>query len=413
MNVSMDTDMLPAISPFQLVYGRRPRLAGKDITFPAKITPAYPVAKSHTKYVNNLCHRLQNLRLAALDRQIERKQIRRRKHDEQRPDPSPLQPRRGHIVYLNVPTSTPKLRYQWTQPVWLVVKVAVTTVILKPLVSPAGRKHLMPTLKTANRKKVRVAGPRPSDFWLGAIVRRRFGQTWFLGTVYDMVTDEGKTFYKVQYRDGDTEELDQGQVWDHVIYHPRMDAAKYTPKELPKTHEIVLFADGQQPKVGQVEAVDDTESLPITIQLWKPSSKAKTLAAAKFIQASNDEDSNLVRVRPEQILLHKLQFLADGHLDANSQRRVKRILRKPRSTKPTAKDSSSRPTVPTSSRPSSPANPSSNQPATAAVRNSLQQPTRIKLSNNRPAASTVRPNRPNSPHKDTLRSRSRYNLRRR
>ena len=239
-----------------------------------------------------------------------------------------MQPKRGDLVYLNVPTATPKLRYQWTQPVWLVLRTSVTTVTLKPVVSAAGRKHKQPPLKVINRKKVRVAGPRLSDFWMGAIVRSKFDNTWFLGSIYDMVTDEGKTFFKVQYRDGDHEEMDQGEVWDRVIYHPRMDEARYSPAELPLLNEMVLFSDGQQPKIGQVTAIDEEENLPVTVRLWKPSSKAKSLAAARFTQALDDE--NLTRLRPEQILLNNLNINTEGHLTADGQQRVRKLLRKPR-----------------------------------------------------------------------------------
>ena len=79
--------------------------------------------------------------------------------------------------------------------------------------------------------------------------------------------------------------------------------------------------------------MDDTESLSVTILLWKPSSKTKTLTTAKFAKAA-DEESNLVRVRPEQILLHQLKFLINGYLDVDSQSRVRKMLRKPRATRP-------------------------------------------------------------------------------
>ena len=75
MNVSVDVDILPGISPFQLVFGRRSRVSGKDITFPVKITPSYPVNKSHSGYVKDLCRRLQRLRLTTLDKPIGRKQV--------------------------------------------------------------------------------------------------------------------------------------------------------------------------------------------------------------------------------------------------------------------------------------------------------------------------------------------------
>ena len=217
------------------------------------------------------------------------------------------------------------------------ISASVTTVKLKPLVSAQGRKGLAPEVKVANRKKVRVAGPRPVDFWVGATVKRRFRNTWFLGTVFDMVTDEGRVYFKVQYKDGDQEELDLGELWDSVIYHPRMDTAKYVPAELPKLHEVVLFADGQQPKVGEVEAVDENEHLPVTLSLWRPSSKANSLATARFAKDVNENAEGLIRVRPEQILLQQLKLNSEGFFDQDSRKHVQKLLRKPRtSTKSTA-----------------------------------------------------------------------------
>ena len=39
--------------------------------------------------------------------------------------------------------------------------------------------------------------------------------------------------------------------------------------ELTRLNELVLFVNGQQPKVGEVEAVDETKNLPVTLSLWK------------------------------------------------------------------------------------------------------------------------------------------------
>ena len=39
INVSTD-DLTPGISPFQLMFGRKPRLAGEDVTFPSKVLPS-------------------------------------------------------------------------------------------------------------------------------------------------------------------------------------------------------------------------------------------------------------------------------------------------------------------------------------------------------------------------------------
>ena len=122
--------------------------------------------------------------------------------------------------------------------------------------------------------------------------------------------------------------MDQGEGWNKVIYHPRMDTARYAPTELPLLKDMVLFADGQQPKLGQVTAIDEEENLPVTVRLWKPSSKAKTLASARFIQTMDEDD--LTRLRPEQILLNKLNINTEGYLTADGQRRVRKLLRKPR-----------------------------------------------------------------------------------
>ena len=107
-----------------------------------------------------------------------------------------------------------------------------------------------------------------------------------------------------------------------------MDAARYAPTELPLLKDMVIFSDGQQPKLGQVTAIDAEENLPVTVRIWKPSSKAKTLASARFNQTMDEDD--LTRLRPEQILLNKLNINTEGYLTADGQRRVKRLLRKPR-----------------------------------------------------------------------------------
>ena len=47
-----------------------------------------------------------------------------------------------------------------------------------------------------------------------------------MGTVDEVVKDEGKTYFHVVYADFDEAEFSLGELWDHVIYHPELDAAK-------------------------------------------------------------------------------------------------------------------------------------------------------------------------------------------
>ena len=138
MNVSPDL-VAPGISPFQLVSGRRPRLSGKDITFPSKVLPSQTLHGDAKPYFNDLCARLQDFRLAALERQLERKEHMRDRHDKKRSAKRLLNISRGDLVHRFSKTSHPKLQYQWSNPVWLVIKVGSSTCTLKPLVSPQGR----------------------------------------------------------------------------------------------------------------------------------------------------------------------------------------------------------------------------------------------------------------------------------
>ena len=121
--------------------------------------------------------------------------------------------------------------------------------------------------------------------------------------------------------------MDQGEVWDYVIYHPRLDTTRYTPRELPKISEMLLFANGQRPNLEQVVTVDNTESLPITVILWNPNRKEKNLSTVKYAKRVDEGSSILVRVRPEQILLVRLRLTEEGFfLDEESQRRFRKSL---------------------------------------------------------------------------------------
>ena len=70
--------------------------------------------------------------------------------------------------------------------------------------------------RVMNMKHIRVAGPRPADFWVGAEVRRKFADDWFLGQTVGVVTNECRVCFQVEHEDFDAEELDVGEVWDSV-----------------------------------------------------------------------------------------------------------------------------------------------------------------------------------------------------
>ena len=195
-----------------MVFGRRPRLAGQDITFPSKVIPSPTLSADAEAYVQQLCKRLEQFNLAALDKQLHRKEMLRLRHDNDRSANNIHPYSRGDLVHRYHRTSLPKLQYQWSNPVWLVIKVQANTCALKSLISPQGRQGNQVPSTITNIKHMRPAAPRPSDFWVGARVRRQFHNNWFLGTVVGITTDEGETLYQIEYDDCDQEQLDAGHM---------------------------------------------------------------------------------------------------------------------------------------------------------------------------------------------------------
>ena len=226
-----------------------------------------------------------------------------------------------------------------------------TTCVLRPLVSAAGRKGDAPVDVTANLKSIKVAGPRPIDFWIGAIIRRQFKSAWFLGTVAEVTTDEDQTLFRVFFKDGDTQDLDRSELMKHVIYHPRLDDEFFKPDSLPELDENVLFSWGQQPRLGMVIATNAREKQAITVRMWKPSSKAKSWATARYRLAPGDEDLHLIE--PYRILAREILFTVDGLLTPASRRTFQSLV-KGRKLKLTSKVSNAskttRPTTTTRSR---------------------------------------------------------------
>ena len=325
---TMPDDEHPSLSPFQLVFGRRPRLSGKDITFPRHITPNPIPPKHKAQYVRTLCDKLQGLRLTALDRQLGRKQRARERHDRQRSPATQSPPKRGDLVHVYRKTSRPKLQFQWSSPTWLVTKCAPPLYTLKPLVSAAGRGGVPPSETVFNVKYLRVAGLRPADFWIGAKVRRLFKKTWFLGTVTDIEEDEGKMFYKVHYQDCDQDEIDVGQLWDAVIYHPRLDDLPDLEAALPKLGECLVCSLQQQPRIGQVVKLRPGEKNPIALRLWRPSRKADSWIVAKYKPDKDvDNEECYTWISPVMIRYRNIQFDTEGYLTAESRTKMRRAMK--------------------------------------------------------------------------------------
>lgn len=135
-------------------------------------------------------------------------------------------------------------------------------------------------------KHIRPSAPRTADVWVGArVVHRQFDKNWFLDTVVGINTDEGHTLYQVDYDDCDQEELDVGQLWDAVVYHPRMDDIRERPTIIMSgVGQFVLFALEQLPRIGRVTALDPEAIKCITVHLWKSNKKCVKHASSQAIR---------------------------------------------------------------------------------------------------------------------------------
>ena len=68
---------------------------------------------------------------------------------------------------------------------------------------------------------------------------RKHKQSWFLGTVIDVHDDNDNTLYQVDYDDCGR---DRGELYDSVVYHPRLNQSLYRDTQLPAVnHQMIMF----------------------------------------------------------------------------------------------------------------------------------------------------------------------------
>ena len=77
--------VLDDLSPFNLVFGRKPRLSAVDVCFPQSALPLpLPDAQEARRHINALHRNLEGMCFRALDATIESKEIMREQHDRKR-----------------------------------------------------------------------------------------------------------------------------------------------------------------------------------------------------------------------------------------------------------------------------------------------------------------------------------------
>ena len=144
------------LSPFNLVFGRKPRLSPEDICFPVKRKQLPSGASSQQideqKYANALQTRLQGLRFRALDKAWEVKEDLRERYDRAREGGIQVKGEKrvsiGDVVSICHPTKVLKKQtFQWSPPHFLVISVSTNTCEVRSLIQTGG-KHLAQLRKT-------------------------------------------------------------------------------------------------------------------------------------------------------------------------------------------------------------------------------------------------------------------------
>ena len=105
----------------------------------------------------------------------------------------------GDILSVCRPTPVlKKISYQWTEPEYVVVQLATSTVTVRKL-SNKGEAKLSKIRKNKGLSSIVVnmkmtrAYPVPAQFFVGATVAKKFSGKWFLGKVDKVHTDERET----------------------------------------------------------------------------------------------------------------------------------------------------------------------------------------------------------------------------
>ena len=227
---------LDELSPFNLVFGRKPRLSAIDVCFPRSCLPLpLPDNQEARKYLQNLHKALEGLSFRALDATYEAKEVMRNQHDNKRGSALRTKPTRtlavGDIISCCKPTPTlKKLSYQWSEPTFVVVAVATSTCTVRQLAARGGitAKQLHSTKKlpgkVVNRKMTR-SFPVPDSFFLGAKVLKKFSGKWYAGTVTDMEADEDEVLWRVVYEDFDSDQVTRKELASILVYHPLLSTS--------------------------------------------------------------------------------------------------------------------------------------------------------------------------------------------
>ena len=237
----------------------------------------------------------------------------------------------GTVVYIHKPTSLlRKLSYQWSDPIYVIVSVGVNTCVVRhlggkaPKLSQVVKDNKLPEL-VINKKMMRPYQVT-AEFYVGAEVMKCFNNRWFQGRVDRVTQDTGELLWHVTFSDFDEEEYTLEQLAGLLSHHPLLKVESEVV--IPKVGQFVWFAEGTQPRLGRVAAVDPTVPKPLLVTYYAPAVGAKDITKAKFRAQWDSEEGTLKSTR---LTLFQVRLCFDGlspqgRLKATDQMKLRRCI---------------------------------------------------------------------------------------
>ena len=163
-------------------------------------------------------------------------------------------------------------------------------------------------------------------FFIGAVVAKRFAGKWFRGKVDGVSQDENQVLWHVTYSDFDGEDLTKQELAKCLTYHPALQGNQQMSG--PAIGSFVWYSEDQQPRLGQVVAVDRTSPRPITVQIFQPQANAVSLPRARFRLARETEsgEAKATNITRHQIMLQFRNLTARVYLSASDKRKLQNSL---------------------------------------------------------------------------------------
>ena len=128
------------------------------------------------------------------------------------------------------------------------------------------------------------------------------------------------------YSDFDEEKYTLEQLAGILSHHPLLEVE--SKMVVPKVGQFVWFAEGTQPRLGQVVAMDPSVPKPLVVRYYSPAVGAEDITKARFKAQTEEEDGEpkSTRLTMFQVRLCFDNLSPNGMLKPADQRQLRRCL---------------------------------------------------------------------------------------